>query len=100
MRRAACLALLLTLVVPVAADAQSYGGASAPPPAPTAAPAADWSARRKARDEMLEAYLAKDPVAYRWFADFPFGVSSGVPYLVLKLLPRLAPEQWAARRIS
>ena len=96
MRRAACLALLLTLVVPVAADAQSYGGASAPPPAPIAAPAADWSARRKARDEMLEAYLAKDPVAYRWFADFPFGVSSGVPYLVLKLLPRLAPEQWGS----
>ena len=96
MRRAACLALLLMLAVPVAADAQSYGGASVPPSAPTAAPAADWSARRKARDEMLEVYLAKDPVAYRWFADFPFGVSSGVPYLVLKLLPRLAPEQWGS----
>ena len=96
MRRAACLALLLMLAVPVAADAQSYGGASVPPPAPTTVPAADWSARRKSRDEMLEAYLAKDPVAYRWFADFPFGVSSGVPYLVLKLLPRLAPEQWGS----
>jgi mono/diheme cytochrome c family protein len=97
MHRAACLALLLTLAVPVAVDAQSYGGAPVPPPAPAAvAPAADWSAQRKARDAMLEAYLAKDPVAYRWFADFPFGVSSGVPYLIVKLLPRLAREQWGS----
>jgi hypothetical protein len=36
----------------------------------------------------------------RWFADFPLGVNDGVPYIILKLLPKLAPEFWVMMKIS
>jgi hypothetical protein len=49
-----------------------------------AAPAVpDWRAEQERRNTERADYLARKPVAYRWFADFPFGVSSGVPYIIL-----------------
>lgn len=58
--------------------------------------ASDWPAARARRDRELADYLARKQIAYRWFADFPFGVSDGVPYLILKLLPKLAPQEWGS----
>lgn len=56
----------------------------------------DWNTIQQQRQHQLEEYLAQEQVAYRWFADFPLGISDGVPYIILKLLPKLAPEFWGS----
>ena len=55
----------------------------------------------------FEKYVESKKIDYRWFADFPFGITKpehvtdlnrslpGYPYLMLKLLPIVAPEQWS-----
>ncbi|BBL76131.1 cytochrome c [Methylomagnum ishizawai] len=82
----------------VATTAQA-GYPVSPMPDPTAPPAChdEWRQQQDARLKAADAYLASQQVAYRWFADFPFGLNSGVPFLVLKLLPELAPEQWGGK---
>ena len=65
-------------------------------PAPSTVPS-DWRKTQVARTEALTSYLRQKQIAYRWFANFPFGLNSGVPYIVLKLLPKLAPEEWGSR---
>lgn len=55
----------------------------------------DWNTTQRQRQQ-LEEYLAQEQVAYRWFADFPMGINDGVPYIILKLLPKLAPEFWGS----
>ena len=62
-----------------------------------APPAAAWRAEQEKRIKALEDYIGRKPVAYRWFADFPFGLTSGAPFIVLKLLPKLAPEEWGSK---
>jgi len=57
----------------------------------------DWRRAQEDRAKALADYLGQKPIAYRWFTDFPFGLTSGEPYIVLKLLPRLAPEQWGSK---
>lgn len=57
-----------------------------------------WRAEQAKRNAALDAYISRKPIAYRWFADFPFGLSSGAPYIVLKLLPKLAPEEWGSEK--
>jgi len=57
----------------------------------------DWRAEQETRVKALANYLSQKPIAYRWFTDFPFGLKSGAPYVVLKLLPRIAPEQWGSK---
>lgn len=56
----------------------------------------DWNSTQQQRQQQLEDYLAHEQVAYRWFADFPMGINDGVPYIILKLLPKLAPEFWGS----
>jgi mono/diheme cytochrome c family protein len=56
----------------------------------------DWNTTQQQRQRQLEEYLTQQQVAYRWFADFPMGINDGVPYIILKLLPKLAPEFWAS----
>ncbi|MGQ0446029.1 MAG: cytochrome C [Beijerinckiaceae bacterium] len=56
----------------------------------------DWQGEQEKRTKALANYLGQKPIAYRWFADFPFGVSTGAPFIVLKLLPRIAPEEWGS----
>ncbi len=58
----------------------------------------DWRAEQQRRDRKLVDYLARKPVAYRWFADFPFSLSSGVPYLIVRLLPEIAPQEWGSKQ--
>jgi len=67
----------------------------APPAWAQTAPSADeWPAEQDKRLKALDAYISRKAVAYRWFADFPFGLTDGAPFIILKLLPKLAPEQW------
>lgn len=87
MRRGHCLLLLASLAVfgagfPSALTMAAEGSFS------------EWSKQRDERLQALNSYLVTHDVGYQWFADFPFGSSDGIPYLVLKLLPKLAPEEW------
>jgi len=56
----------------------------------------DWKTIQQQRQHQLEEYMSQQQVAYRWFADFPLGINDGVPYIILKLLPKLAPEYWGS----
>jgi hypothetical protein len=55
---------------------------------------ADWPIALTQRQAAKTAYLAQKQVAASWFEDFPFSKSDGIPYAVLRLLPRVAPEIW------
>ncbi|MDO8939164.1 MAG: cytochrome C [Methylicorpusculum sp.] len=55
-----------------------------------------WKNIQQQRQLQLEAYLKQEQAAYSWFADFPMGINDGVPYIILKLLPKLAPELWGS----
>jgi len=85
----AVLGLSLAWALPAHAEtlyARYYGK----PPAPVSG----WQAEQQKRAKALANYIGQKPIAYRWFADFPFGMTTGAPFIVLKLLPRIAPEQW------
>ena len=78
---------------------------SVPPVKPEASgnsgPVADqsgWNAQRALRTKALEKHLEDNAVAYRWFADFPFGTTEGIPYLILRSLPLIAPEEWGSEQ--
>lgn len=62
----------------------------------TASQDKSWHATKEARQAELALYLQQNQEAYRWFADFPLGVNDGVPYIITKLLPKLAPEFWGS----
>jgi mono/diheme cytochrome c family protein len=64
--------------------------------AQTAPAGGEWRAEQEKRLKALDAYISRKPVAYRWFADFPFGLTDGAPFIILKLLPKLAPEEWGS----
>ncbi|MFO1125072.1 MAG: cytochrome C [Methylocystis sp.] len=64
--------------------------------AQTAPGGGEWRAEQDRRLKALDAYISRKPVAYRWFADFPFGLTEGAPFIILKLLPKLAPEEWGS----
>ena len=57
----------------------------------------DWSSIRLQRRTDIEKYLMQHQTAYRWFADFPLGINDGVPFIILKLLPEVAPELWGSK---
>lgn len=60
------------------------------------AESSDWRAIQATRDKELADYLDRKQVAWRWFADFPFGMTKGAPYIIVKLLPKLAPPEWGS----
>ena len=67
--------------------------------APKGIPAAkavpnDWGQFRLKRNKEIERYVADNKVSYDRFADFPVSQTNGVPYLLLKLLPIVAPGLW------
>ncbi|HEY8213106.1 MAG TPA: cytochrome C, partial [Methylocystis sp.] len=64
--------------------------------AQTAPSGGEWRAEQEKRLKALDAYISRKPIAYRWFADFPFGLTDGTPFIILKLLPKLAPEEWGS----
>jgi mono/diheme cytochrome c family protein len=74
----------------------SSGTPTAMPAQTTAEKSADWQTIVQQRSAEHQAYLEEQQEAYRWFADFPMGINDGVPYLILKVLPKLAPEFWGS----
>lgn len=74
----------------------SHACLHAPVWAQTAPSGGEWRAEQERRLKALDAYISRKPVAYRWFADFPFGLTDGAPFIILKLLPKLAPEEWGS----
>ena len=54
----------------------------------------NWTLHQKQRSLAISQHIKKHKVAYDRFADFPVSQTHGVPYLLLKLLPKVAPEFW------
>jgi hypothetical protein len=82
------------LTMPLAAevklvDLPAPSGTAVVAPAPT-----DWPATQAARRAEKEDYLKKHAVAYNWFANFPFSQTDGIPLVILRLLPTVAPDIW------
>ncbi|MDT8854235.1 hypothetical protein RNZ50_04120 [Paracoccaceae bacterium Fryx2] len=99
--------LLVSFAAVVAAGAAALAWQMATPePAPVALAApegtpalrpvpADWPAEQARRTAVLDAHVAQHRVAYDWFTRFPFSQTDGTPMILLKLLPVVAPDQWA-----
>ncbi|UJP06490.1 MAG: cytochrome C [Nitrosomonas sp.] len=68
------------------------------PPSPAAVDTvpADWSQAYVQRSQQKADYIQSHQVAYDWFGNFAFSETDGVPYLILKLLPELAPGLWGS----
>ncbi|PIL19936.1 hypothetical protein P775_11955, partial [Puniceibacterium antarcticum] len=55
----------------------------------------NWAEERAKRTNSLNNYIADHEIAYDWFTRFPFSQKDGTPMILLKLLPIVAPDQWA-----
>ena len=56
----------------------------------------NWlQAQTEKSQEKIE-YIQSHQTAYDWFANFAFSEVDGIPYIALKLLPKLAPELWGS----
>lgn len=56
----------------------------------------NWGEHYNAENTAKKEYLLQYDAAYQWFANFPFSETDGTPFILLKLMPRLAPELWAS----
>lgn len=56
----------------------------------------DWVEHQKQKSRAITQHIKKHKVAYDRFADFPVSKTHGVPYILLKLLPKVAPQFWPA----
>ncbi len=77
----------------------AYGGFGCELSAPTGTPIVnavpdDWAAHKQAKMAARDAHIAKHQTAYNRFADFAESETDGIPYIILKLLPAVAPEYW------
>ena len=97
MRKITCVSLILLLLFVVAGDEGQIDDIPLPEPEiNTVATENNWHQIQQQRQQQLEQYLTEQQVAYRWFADFPLGINDGIPYIILKLLPEVAPELWGS----
>lgn len=71
------------------ADLPAPAGAAPLPALPD-----NWPAARTARMADKAAYLQKHSVALAWFSEFPFSQTDGIPLVMLRLLPKIAPDIW------
>ncbi|WMJ09560.1 c-type cytochrome [Nitrosomonas sp. sh817] len=67
-----------------------------PPPAYVKAVPDDWVQAFRDKTQEKSAYLQSHQVAYDWFGNFAFSETDGIPYIALKLIPKLAPELWGS----
>jgi len=56
----------------------------------------DWLTYQKQQTERKTEFTQNNSIAYDWFSDFPFSETDGVPYIMLKLLPVISPENWGS----
>jgi len=55
----------------------------------------NWSQEQQRRQQHKSQYLATHQEAYDWFSLYAFSETDGVPFILLKLLPVIAPEYWS-----
>ena len=65
-----------------------------PPPAVVKEVPDNWEEARKQREEAIQTHLQKHNYAYQRFANFATSEKDGIPFVILKLLPMVAPEYW------
>ncbi len=69
----------------------------APPPPAFVSPVPDnWLQAQAKKSQEKADYIQSHQTAYDWFANFAFSEADGIPYIALKLLPKLAPELWGS----
>lgn len=54
----------------------------------------DWIQAQQQRKAEIAAHLLRHQENYDHFANFPVSQTQGIPLIVLKLLPKLAPQYW------
>lgn len=64
------------------------------PPAFVNAVPDNWPQAQTKKSQEKADYIQSHQTAYDWFANFAFSEADGIPYIALKLLPKLAPELW------
>jgi len=57
----------------------------------------NWQEDQQSRIAAKAAYIDKHAAAYAWFNDFAFSETDGIPYLLLRLMPVVAPELWGSK---
>lgn len=60
-------------------------------------PPTDWNQFQHNKELSKANYLKQHKTAYDWFTNFPFSETDGIPYIILKLLPVIAPELWGSK---
>ena len=56
----------------------------------------NWLQAQTQKSQEKADYIQSHQTAYDWFANFAFSEVGGIPYIALKLLPKLAPELWGS----
>jgi hypothetical protein len=88
--------LILTLLGLLAACGDKDLKAPNPPAFVHDVPA-NWEAAQQERTKAIELYIQQHQVAYDRFANFPVSETDGIPIVILKLLPVVAPEIWGSQ---
>ncbi|VAW68525.1 hypothetical protein MNBD_GAMMA10-3217 [hydrothermal vent metagenome] len=73
-------------------ELQAPGPATTVPDVPS-----NWLKTQQQRIADKETYIKNHSVAYDWFANFPFSNTEGTPFILLKLLPLVAPQLWGTK---
>ena len=90
------IAVLFALSAVTLAACSSHPLEAPPPPAYVSPVPDNWPQAQAKKSQKKSDYLQSHQVAYDWFGNFAFSETDGIPYLVLKLLPKLAPELWGS----
>ncbi|MGI9275898.1 MAG: hypothetical protein ACR2PT_13785 [Endozoicomonas sp.] len=89
--------LLLTSAITLLAGCNPPKELKAPEPPAVVQPTPDnWPAYQQEQKSRKTRYIQEKQIAYDWFADFSFSNTDGTPYILLKLLPVIAPEYWGS----
>ncbi len=56
----------------------------------------NWEQAQARKYQEKSNYIQSHSVAYDWFGNFAFSEIDGIPYIALKLLPKLAPRLWGS----
>ncbi len=66
------------------------------PPAVVKQTPTNWSTYQREKSQEKQQYIRDHQSAYDWFSDFAFSETDGVPYIILRLLPVVAPDIWGS----
>lgn len=67
------------------------------PPAAVRAVPDNWAETQQARRKAVAEHIKKFKESYDRFSDFAVSETDGVPYIILRLLPEVAPEFWGSK---